>query len=119
MKLGNRSAGALLHLTSLPGPDGVGDLGPGAREFARTLADCGQSWWQMLPIAPTGMGDSPYSSLSAFAGNPLLLSLSGLAEDGLLEPGDLRAPSFPRDRVDFAAAARFKGPLLRKAFAAF
>ena len=119
MKLGKRSAGVLLHVTSLPGPHGIGDLGPQAHEFARTLAECGQSWWQMLPISPPGAGDSPYSSLSAFAGNPLLLSLDRLADEGLLSKEDLSGPGFPKGRVEFSAVERFKKPLLRKAFEVF
>jgi len=83
----SRSSGVLLHPTSLPGPFGVGDLGPRAFEFIEQLAAAGQRVWQVLPLGPTGYGDSPYQSPSAFAGNPLLISLEQLIEDGLL-PGD-------------------------------
>jgi 4-alpha-glucanotransferase len=75
MTLDVRGAGVLLHPTSLPGPHGIGDLGPEAHRFAEILAECGQSWWQMLPVVPPGMGESPYNAHSAFAGNPLLISL--------------------------------------------
>jgi 4-alpha-glucanotransferase len=120
LSLRNRSAGVLLHPTSLPGPHGIGDLGPEALRFAAALSDCGQSWWQMLPVGPVGAGDSPYASPSAFAGSPLLVSLKRLAEDGLLEPSDLRPRGGldPR-RVHYPNVAKFKEARLRKAFAAF
>jgi 4-alpha-glucanotransferase len=118
--LHERASGVLLHPTSLPGPHGSGDLGAEARRFARWLHAAGQRWWQMLPVAPVGYGNSPYSALSAFAGSPLLVSLEGLVEDGLLPAAGLAgAPRFPRDRVDFAAASAFRGRHLRRAFAAF
>ena len=79
-----RSSGVLLHPTSLPGPYGSGDLGPEAFAFVRFLADAGQKIWQVLPLNPTGYGNSPYQGLSAFAGNPLLISLERLAEQGWL-----------------------------------
>lgn len=91
-----RSSGILLHLTSLPSRCGIGDFGPCAFEFADFLADAGQKLWQVLPLNPTGYGDSPYQCFSAFAGNPLLLSLERLAEQGLLQPSDLTgAPISP------------------------
>ena len=80
----SRSSGVLLHPTSLPGRFGIGDLGPTAFEFIEWLAAAGQRLWQVLPLGPTGYGNSPYQSFSAFAGNPLLISLDGLIEDGLL-----------------------------------
>jgi 4-alpha-glucanotransferase len=108
-----RRAGVLLHATSLPGGHGVGDLGPGARRFLRWLSDAGQRLWQVLPLAPTGYGDSPYAALSAFAGNPLLVSLEDLVEEGWLEPGDLAdAPRFEAGRVDYARVAAWKGSRL-------
>lgn len=120
ISLRRRSAGVLLHLTSLPGPHGIGDLGPEARRTADFLASAGQRWWQMLPVGPTGAGNSPYSSPSTFAGNPLLISLEDLLEDGFLEPQDLEAPEFfPAEKVNFVVAAKFKGDRLRKAFAQF
>jgi 4-alpha-glucanotransferase len=115
-----RSAGLLLHPTSLPGPFGIGDLGPGARRFADFLGESGMRIWQVLPLGPTGYGDSPYQSLSAFAGNPLLISPEGLAEEGLLARGDLEpAPAFPEHTVDFECVIPYKLALLRKAFERF
>src|SRR5207237_4692359 len=115
-----RASGVLLHPTSLPGRHGSGDLGLEARVFARWLRGAGQRWWQMLPVGPLGHGNSPYSAHSAFAGNPLLVSLGRLVEDGLLRPRDLAdAPGFPEGRVDHAAVRAFRGRYLRKAFAAF
>ena len=115
--LRRRASGALLHVTSLPGGHGVGDLGPQARAFADWLAEAGQTWWQMLPVCPIGAANSPYSSPSAFAGNPLLVSLEALVEDGLLEPSDLEGAPPAGERVDYDAAWRFKEPRLRKASA--
>src|ERR671928_447523 len=102
MKL-KRSSGILLHPTSLPGRFGVGDLGPEAYRFADFLLAAGQSLWQVLPLGPTGYGDSPYACFSAFAGNTLLISPERLAEDHLVERDELSsAPDFPEDgRVDF------------------
>ncbi|HVG28141.1 MAG TPA: 4-alpha-glucanotransferase [Pyrinomonadaceae bacterium] len=112
-----RASGVLLHPTSLPGPYGIGDLGPEARAFADFLAGAGQSLWQVLPLGPTGYGDSPYQCFSAFAGNTLLVSPERLLEDGLLDPSDLAAaPRFPVDRVDFGEAIKFKNRLLARAF---
>src|ERR1700712_3958587 len=87
-----RCSGILLHPTSLPGPHGVGDLGPAAHQFVDFLAQAGQRYWQMLPVGPLGNGASPYDSPSAFAGSPLLLSLEVLAERGLLERSELLDP---------------------------
>jgi 4-alpha-glucanotransferase len=116
-----RSSGVLLHLTSLPGPHGGGDLGPSAHRFAEFLARAGQRYWQMLPVVPPGGGDSPYDSPSAFAGSPWLVSLEWLARDGLLEPADLVAPGRLTDtpRTLYAATRRFRERRLRKACAAF
>ena len=97
-----RCSGILLHPTSLPGAYGIGDLGAGAYRFADWLAAQGQSVWQVLPLGPTSYGDSPYQTLSAFAGNSNLISLDRLVEDGLLTRADLAdAPPFPSDRVDY------------------
>ncbi|HVJ17708.1 MAG TPA: 4-alpha-glucanotransferase, partial [Polyangiaceae bacterium] len=82
--LNERACGILLHPTSLPGPYGIGDLGPEAHRFVDFLADSGQRWWQMLPITPPGGGNSPYDSPSTFAASPLLVSLEHLQRDGLL-----------------------------------
>ena len=79
----SRSSGVLLHPTSLPGPGLIGTLGPSAFRFVDTLHAAGQTWWQVLPLGPTGYGDSPYQTLSAFAGNPMLLSREALVEDDL------------------------------------
>jgi 4-alpha-glucanotransferase len=118
--LDTRSGGLLLHLASLPGPHGCGDLGPAAHEFADFLAAAGQRWWQMLPVGPAGAGDSPYSSPSSFAGSRLFVSLAALAEQGLLDVGDLDAPAeLGRGRVDRTAAREFRSERLQRAFARF
>src|SRR5882724_5390297 len=116
-----RCSGILLHPTSLPGPHGVGDLGPQARLFVDFLARAGQRYWQMLPVGPLGAGASPYDSPSAFAGSPLLLSLEVLAMRGLLDPSDVRDPrGFESSRnAHFPAAFRYRERRLRKAFARF
>src|SRR6185295_137371 len=87
-----RSSGVLLHPTSLPGGFGIGDLGASAFEFIDLLAAAGQRWWQVLPLGPTGYGDSPYQCFSAFAGNPLMISLERLIADGLLTESEARDP---------------------------
>jgi 4-alpha-glucanotransferase len=116
--MASRSSGVLLHVTSLPGPYGIGDLGPSAYRFADLLARAGQRLWQVLPLVPTIT--SPYSSLSSFAGNPLLVSPERLLEDGLLTEDDLAdAPDFPTDRVDFDAVIAFKGAVLDRAYERF
>lgn len=115
-----RHAGILLHPTSLPGPHGVGDLGPAAHRFLRTLAGLGMDLWQMLPLGPTGYGDSPYQSLSTFAGNPLLVSLEDLAAEGLLDEADLAGmDTFPPDHVDFGAVIPARLAALRRAASRF
>src|SRR6516225_12032941 len=81
-----RASGLLLHVTSLPSPYGIGDLGPSAFRWIDRLREAGQSWWQALPLGPTGYGNSPYHPLSSFAGNELLVSPELLIEDGLLPP---------------------------------
>jgi 4-alpha-glucanotransferase len=113
-QLSERASGVLLHPTSLPGPWGCGDLGPSAHAFAGFLAAAGQRLWQMLPVGPSGYGNSPYSALSAFAGNPLLISLDALVEDDLLEPP---RPLTNSGRVDYAATAALRERALRAAFA--
>ncbi|GAB7090835.1 4-alpha-glucanotransferase [Halorubrum luteum] len=118
----NRSDGVFCHVTSLPGPHGVGDLGDGAREFLAFLGDAGVDHWQVCPLGPTigAVGDSPYQSPSAFAGNPLLISLDRLVEDGLLRDADLApTPEFSDHRVDYDAVKTYKRPLLRTAFERF
>jgi 4-alpha-glucanotransferase len=111
-----RSSGILLHPTSLAGPYGIGDLGPAARRCVDFLAGAGQSLWQVLPLGPTGFGDSPYQSFSSHAGNPLLISPERLTDRGWLDPAALQqAPAFPEDRVDFARVIAWKNDLLESA----
>jgi 4-alpha-glucanotransferase len=111
-----RSAGVLLHPTSLPGQYGIGDLGHEAEQFISYLHQGGIKIWQVLPLNPTGYGDSPYQSLSVFAGNPLLISLEKLITEGLLDAQTLSPlPSFPKDRVDFSLVIPWKFGLLRRA----
>ncbi len=113
--LDERGAGLLLHVTSLPGPHGNGDLGPEARRFIDFLAAAGQRWWQMLPVNPAGEGNSPYSGASAFAGNPLLISLHDLVSDGLLSASDIAFRIRP-GRADYASASAARTQALQKAF---
>jgi 4-alpha-glucanotransferase len=113
-----RASGVLLHPTSLPGPGGIGSLGPEAERFLEDLRRAGQKIWQVLPLGPTGAGNSPYQSFTAFGGNPLLICPRRLVEDGLLEESDLGGV-FPDDRVDFAAVVPFRTDLLRRAWTAF
>ena len=111
-----RSSGILLHPTSLPGRYGIGDLGAEARRFVDFLAAAGQTLWQVLPLGPTGYGDSPYQCFSARAGNPLLISLERLVEVGWLDASALAdAPVFPEDRVDFERLVPWKTALLESA----
>ncbi|NJK79548.1 MAG: 4-alpha-glucanotransferase [Chloroflexaceae bacterium] len=120
-----RASGILLHPTSFPGFWGIGDLGAAAYEFIDFLHDGGQRLWQILPLVPTGLGNSPYQSPSAFAGNPLLISPDRLLQDGLLKRNDLYQTDgqpvrhFSPDRVAYDAAAEFKMPLLNRAFERF
>ncbi|HEY6881052.1 MAG TPA: 4-alpha-glucanotransferase [Polyangiales bacterium] len=116
--LDERACGLLLHPTSLPGPHGNGDLGPEAYAFVDFLARAGQRWWQMLPVNPVGPGFSPYSGVSAFAGNPLLISLRGLVDDGLLEPHEIALELEPT-RAHYDAATELRMALLRRAFLRF
>ncbi|MGD9762190.1 MAG: 4-alpha-glucanotransferase [Candidatus Binatia bacterium] len=110
-----RTSGLLLHPSSLPGPHGLGDLGPSARNFLTFLSTARQRRWQVLPLNPTSVGDSPYQSPSAFAGNPLLISLELLIEDGLLAPTAVQLSTGGEDRVDYARVIACKEPLLRTA----
>ena len=106
-----RSSGILLHPTSLPGRFGIGELNDEAYRFVDFLAEAGQRLWQVLPLGPTGYGDSPYQSFSAFAGNPLLIDLERLVTDGLLAEADLEStPHFPETIVDFGPVIEFKYP---------
>ena len=106
-----RSCGILLHVTSLPSPYGIGDLGSSAFDWVNRLHDAGQSWRQALPLGPTGYGNSPYQSLSSFAGNALLISPAALVADGLLQPGDIDS-QFDPDAVDYDAVIPFKHRLV-------
>ena len=116
MKL-TRASGVLLHPTSLPGRFGIGDFGPAAYRFADFLAAAGQTYWQIMPLGPTGYGDSPYQSFSAHAGNTLLVSPERLARDGLLSQDDLKSvPDLPAGRVDFERVIESKRDLLQRAF---
>jgi len=109
-----RSSGILLHPTSLPGPFGIGDLGPAAYAFADYLVTSAQSLWQMLPLGPTGYGDSPYACYSAFAGNTLLISPEQLVAERLLSPSDFpQNVSRPAERVNFERVHQIKDQLLR------
>src|SRR5512145_3040984 len=100
MKFFSRVGGVLLHPSSLPGPYGIGDLGPQAYQFVDWLVSTGCKLWQVLPLGPTGYGDSPYQCFSAFAGNPYLIGFAGLMEDGLLSQADFaKMPAFNASRV--------------------
>ena len=115
-----RRSGILLHPSSLPGPYGIGDLGAEASAFVERLAESGQGLWQVLPLGPTGYGDSPYAPLSSFAGNELLIDPRALREEGLVSAAELAAhPPFASDRVDFGAVIAWKRPLLAKAARVF
>ncbi|MBL8966627.1 MAG: 4-alpha-glucanotransferase [Spirochaetaceae bacterium] len=112
----NRSSGILLHPSSLPGPYGIGELGSGAFRFVDRLAEAGQRLWQVLPLGPTGFGDSPYAPFSSFAGNELLVSLELLEKEGLLDKADLAPPRpFDPARVDYGELTAWKRPLLETA----
>lgn len=116
----NRAAGILLHPTSLPGKFGVGDFGKAAYDFVNFLEVAGQTYWQILPLNPTGYGDSPYQSPSAFAGNTLMISPEKLLEDKLLNEEDLNdVPEFEKNLVDFEKVREFKNDIFRKAFINF
>lgn len=120
MDLFPRSSGILLHPTSLPGKYGIGDLGEWAYRFVDWLVSAKQSIWQMLPLGPTSYGDSPYQTLSAFAGNPLLISLDRLVDDGLLTPADLAdVPPFPQHYVDFGWVIPYHNEKLDLAYRRF
>ena len=115
----HRASGILLHPTSLPGRFGLGSLGKEARRFIDFLADSQQSVWQILPLGPTGYGDSPYNALSAFAGNPLLVDLEELVASGDLDAADLKGIDFQEGIAHFSQAHELKDGLLRKAAATF
>ena len=111
-----RSSGILLHVTSLPGGHGIGDLGTSAYEFVEFLTESRQKIWQVLPLGPTGYGDSPYQLFSAFAGNPLLIDLHALRARGLLSPQELAvASSLPVEHVEYGAVIDIKRRLIGQA----
>jgi 4-alpha-glucanotransferase len=115
-----RASGILLHPTSLPGPYGIGDLGPEVFHWLDFLAKTGCTLWQVLPLGPTGYGDSPYQCFSAFAGNPYLISPDLLVDEGLLDPTNLdEVPNFPVEEVDYGAVIGWKLDLLNRAFERF
>jgi 4-alpha-glucanotransferase len=110
-------SGILLHPSSLPGPDGIGDIGPEAYEWVNFLVQSGCNLWQLLPLGPTGYGDSPYQCFSAFAGNPFLISSTLLIDEGLLLLEDLQdRPDFSTESVDFGPVIQWKLKLLDRAY---
>lgn len=115
----NRSQGVLLHLSSLPSNGGIGELGPAAHEFLSFLAKAKQHVWQVLPLGPTGYGNSPYAASSAFAGNPYLISLELLSDWGWIDAGRLRGLPGPSGYVDFGEVERTRIPLLEEAAESF
>jgi 4-alpha-glucanotransferase len=119
MDLHQRSAGVLLHTTSLPGPHGIGDLGPAAFQFVDWLVSAGQSVWQLLPTTPIGPANSPYQSVSAFAGSPLMVALEPLVEKGWLAVPTLPDGGFDAHRVDYGKVAPWRLHQLRAAAAGF
>ena len=115
-----RASGILLHPTSLPGSYGIGDLGPAAYRWVDWLASTGCKLWQVLPLGPTGYGDSPYQCFSAFAGNPYLISPEILLQKNLLHTNDLvEKLNFDPQRVDFGSLIPWKLNLLERAFIRF
>lgn len=111
-----RYSGILMHITSLPGPHGIGDLGKEAYAFTDYLVRSGATLWQILPVGPTGYGNSPYAARSSFAGNELMIDLDALVEKGLLDSQDISTPPpFPSTVVDYGMVETWKLPLLKKA----
>ena len=109
-----------MHLSSLPSRYGIGDCGPSAFAFIDFLRQAGQSWWQMLPLGPMGVGHSPYQTFSAFAASALWISPDALRKEGWLTASDLKDfPAFPKRRTDYAGVSREKHRLLGVAFARF
>ena len=117
--LKQRRAGVLLHVTSLPGPYGIGDFGPGAYQFVDWLVSAGQRIWQLLPMTPIGPGDSPYQSVSAFAGSPLMVALEPLVEAGWLAAPSLPEGGFDDGQVDYAKVVPWRMAQLRAAAEGF
>ena len=119
MKLDQRRAGVLLHITSLPGPYGIGDFGPAAYQYVDWLASAGQRVWQVLPTTPVGPCDSPYQSVSAFAGSPLMVALEPLIELGWLQAPELSTGLFDSKRVDYGRVIPWRTRQLRLAASGF
>ena len=120
VKVDRRYSGILLHPTSLPSPYGIGDMGQGAYDFVDFLEKAGQTLWQVLPLGPTGFGDSPYSSYSVFAGQTLLISPEKLEEQKLIEKNDLKnLPEFDAKQVKYGDVLTWKTSIFTKAFEAF
>jgi 4-alpha-glucanotransferase len=116
---GYRASGVLLHITSLPSRYGIGDVGPSAFAVVDQLASAGQAWWQVLPLGPTGFGNSPYQALSSFAANPLVISPEMLIQDRLLQPEECNDGPSSSDAVDFASVIPFKERVLARAWETF
>ena len=116
-----RKSGILMHFSSLPSPYGIGTLGKCAYEFVDFLEAAGQAFWQILPLSPTGYGDSPYQSFSTFAGNPYLIDLDSLVEEGLLTREELESTSWGESetRVDYGCLYNNRSKLLKIAFNRF
>ena len=119
MSVEPRSAGVLLPIFSLPSPYGIGSLGASALDFVDFLAQAGQKYWQILPIGPTGYGDSPYQSFSTFAGNPYLIDLDWLIQKGWLSRRSCEAVREEDGYVNYAHLSKTRLPLLRQAYGAF
>jgi len=116
---GYRASGVLLHVTSLPSPYGIGDVGPTARAWIDRLHEAGQTWWQSLPLGPTGYGNSPYQPLSSFVGNVLLISPEDLIAEGLLRTSEIACPWFSKTEVEYSTVSAFKHDVLQRAWANF
>jgi 4-alpha-glucanotransferase len=116
----HQASGVLVHITSLSSSYGIGDIGPAAFAMVDRLQEAGQTWWQALPLGPTGYGNSPYQSLSSFAGNGLLISPDSLIEEGLLRATDCEeGRSFPKNAVDYDLVIPFNRQLFEKAWTTF
>ena len=113
-----RSAGVLLHISSLPGKEGIGTLGESAYRFADFLKESGARYWQILPLVQTGFGDSPYQSVFASSGNPYFIDLFALAKEGLLKKSEI-APVCGKGKIDYGYLYEHKYTVLRRAFARF
>jgi 4-alpha-glucanotransferase len=118
--MSNRKSGVLLHITSLPGDEGIGTLGENTFRFVDFLVETKQKVWQILPLGPVGAGNSPYQCFSAFAGDSALIDLKQLQKDGLLEDEDLNSiPKFVQKKVDFEKVKNWKSEKLEKVFSNF